>query len=74
MSKSALSRAFKTELGVSPVEYVIRERIAYAKQVLQQSKSVKIACFSAGFSDINYFVRLFKQREGITPGRYIMMF
>lgn len=72
MSKSSLCRAFRTELGVSPMEFVIRERIAYAKKILAQSKSVKTACFSAGFSDINYFVRLFKQREGITPGQYIM--
>jgi len=72
MSKSSLCRAFRTELGVSPMEFVIRERIAYAKKILAQSKSVKTACFSSGFSDINYFVRLFKQREGITPGQYIM--
>lgn len=71
MSKSSLSRAFQAELGLSPMEFVIRERIAYAKKILAQSQSVKTACFSAGFSDINYFVRLFKQREGITPGQYI---
>ena len=72
MSKSSLSRAFRAELGLSPMEFVIRERIAYAKKILTQSKSVKTACFSAGFSDTNYFVRLFKQREGITPGQYIL--
>ena len=72
MSKSTLSRAFRTEFGLSPMEYVIRERLAYSKRVLAQSMSVKIACFAAGFSDINYFVRLFRQREGMTPGHYIL--
>lgn len=70
MSKSVLSRSFKTEFGISPMEFVIRERLSYAKKILKQSGIVKEACFSAGFSDVNYFVRLFKQREGITPGRY----
>lgn len=72
MSKSTLSRAFRTEFGLSPMEFVIRERIAYSKRILAQSMSVKIACFAAGFSDINYFVRLFRQREGMTPGHYIL--
>ncbi|SFT10293.1 AraC family transcriptional regulator [Sphingobacterium wenxiniae] len=72
MSKSTLSRAFKTEFGISPIEFVIRERLKYAKKMLQVSKSVKEACFSAGFSDVNYFIRIFKQREGLTPGEYVL--
>ncbi len=73
MSKSKLSRDFKAEFGISPMEFVIRERLAYAKKILKQSGSVKEACFSSGFSDVNYFVRLFRQREGITPGQYASM-
>ncbi|KGE15103.1 AraC family transcriptional regulator [Sphingobacterium deserti] len=71
MSKSALSRFFKNELGVSPMEFVIRMRMQYAKKLLGEVGSVKEACFAAGFSDVNYFIRLFKQREGITPGQYM---
>ncbi|WP_437922423.1 AraC family transcriptional regulator [Sphingobacterium sp. LRF_L2] len=71
MSKSALCRAFKNELGVSPMEFVIRERLTYAKHMLRITKSVKETCFSVGFSDVNYFIRLFKQREGLTPGQFI---
>lgn len=71
MSKSALSRFFKNELGVSPMEFVIRMRMQYAKKLLKEVASVKEACFAAGFSDVNYFVRLFKQREGVTPGQYM---
>ncbi|WP_243836213.1 helix-turn-helix domain-containing protein [Sphingobacterium paludis] len=71
MSKSALSRFFRNELGVSPMEFVIRMRIQYAKKLLKEVNSVKEACFGAGFSDVNYFIRLFKQREGVTPGQYM---
>lgn len=70
MSKSGLHRAFKTEFGVTPIEFLIRERLKHAKKILRLTKSVKEACFSSGFSDVNYFVRLFKQREGVTPGHY----
>ncbi|WP_240452874.1 MULTISPECIES: helix-turn-helix domain-containing protein [Sphingobacterium] len=72
MSKSSLTRMFKQELGVSPMEYIIRQRINKAKELLLITKSVKEACFGAGFNDVNYFVRLFKNREGLTPGAFIL--
>lgn len=72
MSKSSLIRMFKKELGLSPMEYVINERLTKAKELLKMTNSVKESCFGSGFSDVNYFVRLFKSREGITPGAYIL--
>lgn len=70
MSKSALTRLFNTQLGISPLEYVIRERLRKAKEILAHSKNIKEACFSAGFNDVNYFTRLFRKREGMTPGTF----
>lgn len=72
MSKSSLHRMFKNELGVSPMEYVIRQRLAKAKELLVATRSVKESCFASGFADVNYFVRLFKNREGVTPGAFIL--
>jgi len=71
MSKSTLTRKFKNEIGVSPMEYIIGERLAYAKKILKQTRNIKEACFNSGFSDVNYFIRLFRQREGVTPGQYL---
>lgn len=72
MSKSSLTRMFKQELGISPLEYIIQQRIRKAKELLLLTKSVKEACFGSGFNDVNYFVRLFKNREGMTPGAFIL--
>ncbi len=72
MSKSSLTRMFRDNLGVSPMEFVIRERLKRAKQLLRTTRSVKESCFGAGFNDVNYFVRLFKNREGITPGAFML--
>lgn len=71
MSKSVFFRAFKKELGLTPVEFVIRERIRLAKKYLSEPNgSIKEACFGAGFNSLNYFCRVFKKYEGITPGNY----
>lgn len=71
MSKSTLTRLFNTQMGISPLEFVIRERLRKAKEILARTKSIKEACFSTGFNDVNYFTRQFRKRVGTTPGAYI---
>ena len=69
MSKSSFYTAFTREFGITPKQLVIRERVAYARRLLLDDKlSIKEACYAAGFSDTNYFIRIFKKTEGITPG------
>ncbi len=71
LSTSGLYRLFKAELGVSPVEFVILERIKLAKGYLANKDIyIKNVSYEAGFEDSNYFIRLFKHYEGITPRQY----
>jgi len=71
MSKASFFRAFKCELGVSPVDYIIKERIHLAKQFLQNPYcSIADACFKAGFNNQHYFSRAFRKIEGTTPSIY----
>jgi len=72
MSKASLTRMFNRELGLSPMEYVIQQRIDKAKKLLLITRNVKESCFAAGFNDVNYFVRLFKSRVGVTPGAFVL--
>jgi AraC-like DNA-binding protein len=62
---------FKEQFGVTPIEYINHERIKLAKQLLaQKNKSITGVSSLCGFTDVNYFVRIFKKIEGITPGIY----
>lgn len=73
MSKATFYRVFKRELGISPLEYIFNEKINKAKEMLK-NPTLKIATISdeLGFSDANYFIRVFKKMEGITPNQYRM--
>jgi AraC-like DNA-binding protein len=74
MSKATFYRSFKREFGISPHEYIMTERIKIAKRALNESKAtIKTVCQEAGFTDANYFVRLFKNIEGVTPKQYQRM-
>ena len=71
LSTSSLYRLFKKELGVSPVEFVMLEKIKFAKRhLMDKDVYIKNVSFEAGFEDYNYFIRLFKHYEGITPKQY----
>ena len=71
MSKATFFRVFKREFGLTPVEFIIRERLGEAKRLLRHPlASVAEVCLRAGFNNMSYFQALFKKHEGITPGAY----
>ena len=71
LSRNNFFKWFKEQFGITPLEYINRERIKLAKQLLAENKqSIGQVGMQCGFSDTNYFVRLFRQSEGITPGAY----
>jgi AraC-like DNA-binding protein len=60
---------FKKELGMSPGEYLVRERVRRAFFLLQEQEiSVKEAAFAVGFTDPCHFSRTFKRVYNIPPG------
>ncbi|MEO8532669.1 MAG: helix-turn-helix domain-containing protein [Flavobacterium sp.] len=75
MSTASFYRFFKRELGMSPIEYVLNEKIKCAKKLLKNpSLQINEVCYLSGFEDANYFIRLFKKHEGITPKQYQLLY
>lgn len=62
---------FKRDTGKSIIEYLLSERIAEAKRRLAEgADSLTELALSLGFTDYNYFARVFKKRTGYTPSAY----
>jgi AraC-like DNA-binding protein len=75
MSTASFYRFFKRELGMSPIEYVLNEKIKHAKKLLRNPGiQINEVCYLSGFEDANYFIRLFKKHEGITPKQYQLLY
>lgn len=71
LSRNIFFKWFKEQFGITPLEYINRERIRMAKQLLSDERlSIADVGFQCGFNDVNYFVRLFRKSEGVTPGAY----
>jgi len=71
MSRTNFFKAFKSYLGLSPADYIVRERIALARQLLQEADiSIAEIAYQSGFNNIPYFIRQFRKQEQVTPGEY----
>lgn len=68
MSKAHFLRTFKLELGITPMEFVLKERLKLAKQyLLIGGFQIQEVSVMAGFNNNTYFIRAFKQEYGCTP-------
>lgn len=71
LSKSHFFRLFKNELGMSPVQFILSERIRLAKQVLTNPlKSITDACYESGFNSVTHFSSAFRSVERMSPREY----
>jgi len=72
VSAAYFRRIFKKRFGLSPVEYILKERIRLARRLLTENekKTVSEISVSVGFRDPLYFSRVFKKQMGISPDHY----
>ena len=65
------SKLFKQETGGNFIEYLTEVRLRNARELLKDSGlSIKEICAESGYSDPNYFSRIFKKYEGVTPSEF----
>lgn len=70
LDKFYLSHLFHEETGDTVYQYILIKKIANAKRLLSEGKSVSETCELAGFNDYNNFIRTFRNITGTTPGKY----
>lgn len=71
VSADHFTRLFKQLRGVTPREFIVRQRVDTAKRLLlASSHSVGRIAELTGFSDIYHFSRQFKERTGRSPTRF----
>jgi len=70
ISRSSLYSLSREHFGCGVSEYIARLRIEAAKTLLSEGSSVGHTAEAVGVKDVNYFIRMFKAREGITPKQF----
>lgn len=71
VSKTKLYHLSQQAFGMGISDYIRQLRLEKAKLLLQkEDKSISNIAFSVGFKDANYFTRIFKKYENMTPKAY----
>lgn len=71
INKFYLTRTFREQFGITINTYVSQQRVTRAKQLLRYSgMTVEQIAAQCGISDPNYFSRLFRKVEGVSPAEY----
>lgn len=71
LSAYYFSRSFKEVMGCNLTDYINTVRIKKAKELLKRNEmSIKEIGYEVGYSDPNYFSKVFKKYEGYTPTVY----
>jgi two-component system, response regulator YesN len=71
VNSSYLSRKFKKDCGKGVAEYLNFIRIEQAKKLMENGcKKVKEIASDVGFNNYNYFFKVFKDSQGMTPLEY----
>ncbi|MDO4327964.1 MAG: AraC family transcriptional regulator [Lachnospiraceae bacterium] len=71
VTNSYLSALFKKEVGMTITNYINTTRIRQALILLNTThNSIQSIALHCGFPDANYFTRVFKKYQGMTPKEY----
>jgi AraC-like DNA-binding protein len=70
LSARCIQRLFEAD-GTTFTEYVLAQRLAHARRLLDDPRrggdKISTIAFDAGFADVSYFNRMFRQRFGTAP-------
>jgi len=70
MSESSFAHRFRAEVGLSPRQWLLKERIRIARGLLAARHTLDEIAAELGFSSRYHFSRVFTRVEGMPPGHY----
>ncbi len=70
MSQRRLSEMYKRHAGLTVHQYIVRQRIRHARELVRCGEKVEVAMLDVGYRNKTHFYRAFETYTGSRPGLY----
>lgn len=70
ISKYHFIRSFKAEVGLTPHQFQIQNRIRKAQRLIHKIETITEVALTTGFCDQSHFIKQFKKQVGLSPLTY----
>lgn len=71
LSPSHFAHVFKATTGMTPLQFVTRERVTYAQQMIREtSRSLIEIALEVGYTSPSHFAQVFRKVVGVTPTEF----
>jgi len=70
LSTFHFSRKFQKQTGLSPHQYLMDNRLRFARELLEKGHPIFDIAIAAGFYDSSHFIRHFTEYFGVSPSTY----
>ncbi len=70
ISKYHFIRSFKAEVGLTPHQFQLQNRIRKAQRLMHNAETITEVALTTGFCDQSHFIKQFKKQVGLSPSTY----
>ena len=70
ISKYHFIRSFKAEVGLTPHQFQLQNRIRKAQRLMHNAETIAEVALSTGFCDQSHFIKQFEKQVGLPPLTY----
>jgi AraC-like DNA-binding protein len=72
-SLSGYKKEFMEIYQTTPGKWLLQKRLEYSKYLIETTEmNIDEVCIESGFENRSHFIRVFKNRFGLTPGKFLM--
>lgn len=68
-SKSSFCHLFEEKMKISPKQYILQKKLAFANKLIQEGTPPTVAAIRIGYDNYSNFYRVYRKHYGISPSK-----